>query len=105
MFPKLVSSAFFGLRPREWCNSITRDALCCALCRAGLGGVDHPPVGGSGCQDGRLWWGEHGHGPLGQVAAVADLPFVVCFDQHTTNGKSATAATCPRGPWPCSPHQ
>ena len=46
------------LRPLEWCNAITRDALCCALCRAGLGGVDQPPVGGSGCQCGRLWWGE-----------------------------------------------
>ena len=71
------------LRPREWCNSVTRDALCCALCRAGLGGVDHPPVGGSGCQYGRLWWGEHGHGGFGQVAAVADLPFVVRLDQDT----------------------
>ena len=35
------------LRPREWCNSITRDALCCALCREGLGGVDHLRVGWS----------------------------------------------------------
>ena len=36
-----------GLRPREWCNSVTRDALCCALCREGLGGVDHLRVGWS----------------------------------------------------------
>jgi hypothetical protein len=43
-----------GLRPREWCNSVTRDALCCALCREGLGGVDHPRLVGSWCQGGRL---------------------------------------------------
>jgi len=36
-----------GSRPREWCNSVTRVALCCALCREGVCGVDHLRVGGS----------------------------------------------------------
>jgi hypothetical protein len=37
----------------------------------------------SGWQGGGLWWGEQGHGCFGEVAAVADLPFVVRLDQDT----------------------
>src|ERR1019366_8013398 len=55
----------------------------CALCRECLGGVDHLRVGGSGWPGGWLWWGEQGHGSFGEVAAVADLPFVVRLDQET----------------------
>jgi putative cell wall-binding protein len=47
-----------GWRPREWCNSVTRVALCCALCREGVCGVDHPRVGGSCWQGGWLWRGQ-----------------------------------------------
>jgi hypothetical protein len=32
--------------------------------------VSISPLDGSCCQDGRLWRGEEGHGPFGQVAAV-----------------------------------
>ena len=53
--PKRCDRAL-GWRPREWCNSVTRVALCCALCRECLSGVYHPLVGGSG-------WGQvHGCG-------------------------------------------
>jgi hypothetical protein len=58
--------------PRRGCKSVSPcGSASGSLCRHELGW--RHLLGG---------WGEQGHGAFGEVAPVADLPFVVGFDQH-----------------------
>jgi len=57
--------------------------LCCALSPWRPGWCRAPPCRRVGLSVRSALVGEHGHGGFGQVAAVADLLFVVCFEQHT----------------------